>query len=62
MTIAFLDERKEKVATDEEQFTVLNAAKVLEGYALKQANLAVTNPETKRQFCSWLTKEGFWYD
>lgn len=53
------------------QFGALNQLKIIQGHVLLQKakadalELGANSPESKdstRALCSWLTKEGFWYD
>lgn len=59
---AFLEARpspREGVLLD---FEARNQEKILKGYSLKQAAYASGKHADRKAFCTWLTKEGFWYD
>ena len=43
-------------------FGVMNSAKIIKGYTLKRAAQVSGNAADRNAFCSWLVKEGFWYD
>ena len=54
--------RDYKPQTSEMNFGYLNSAKIVQGYSLRQVALTLRSEYALKEFCTWLTKEGFWYD
>jgi hypothetical protein len=44
------------------EFGYLKSAKIVYGFALRQVALSLKTPQAIDDFCSWLAKDGFWYD
>lgn len=59
---AFLDAHPEQQPDIAHDFGVENRKKILTGYGLKRAAETSGKPEDLIAFCTWITKEGFWYD
>jgi len=54
--------RNYKPQTSEMSFGYLNSAKIVQGYSLRQVALTLKSEHAVKEFCTWLTKDGFWYD
>jgi hypothetical protein len=54
--------RDYKPETSEMNFGYLNSAKIVQGYSLRQVALTLKSEYAVKEFCTWLTKDGFWYD
>jgi hypothetical protein len=54
--------RDYKPTSSEMNLGYINSAKIVQGYSLRQVALTLKSEHSVKEFCTWLTKDGYWYD